>query len=985
MVSYGFAIALIMLLSVSFVSAGFFSNIYDGIFGGKITGKVTDGVNGVHSAIVIGSDGSRLSGATVTLVSDSSDEYEGIEGDNYGVYDITAPFGDYTLKVSASGHENYVHGSSVPVSDTTSNQGDIYTLIEAGIDGAEGVDGDEEDDVGGEGRVENQDGADPVMVVEYNFASDSDTDSGDVQSGAEIVSSDERGSVLELDGADGYTKVSSSGLSFDRGVSAMGWFNVDNFGSKGNEITGSWISKRDSFILSPNKDGSVDFFVNADGNWVSISSEAGKVVKDEWQHWAGTYDGSMARLYMNSVLLASAEVSGTLGTTGDICIGADCGIDGRFFDGMVDDVLIFTGALSADKVEEFYLESTDDAGNEVVSCEGRKIFDVELHDRDGKLGVTYNYEGGVKDEDIRVSDTITSGSGNGGGFRECPADLSASRKAPVDESGYFEAGFGTTCSYPSSSSSSSDDLRLKLRTDNPSAEVTMDSGTYTVTLVAASDSVATIQVTSADGSSESKEVKLDTSKRINGVIVSVTSVDEANIGLSATITLAKSDDNGHKIRVYDNECPRIFDEVSIDPVVEAREVICSSVSNDILKKVEELEDAGKKVGKKMGEDVFRGDYVILSYGFKAESVLLKVVSVINQQTGYQNDEVVFRDVLNEQNSYDLAITEEGKGTLSVNGQTYRVSYYGEPSNAEDTRYVKITRSDIGLVLDFSSCKIDDSEKPLDGDGNGGELGNRKSGKYINEKDYGALKYLESDRGVGTEGVEDFGIDGLKDGAYVRYGLSQKTQGVFVTVSEFDHSIGFEEFSRKVIRDQGLVRETVDYDSLTIAETERRIPKTGAIQGAHIVFANTNNDATIGSWASRDKIVTVTTESALKGHADVWPILLDYLKKHPSTLLPIECTEGCANALVQCLPYGTRTQGVGSSGEAVSEYCGLDDVFSVQKADGAVCTNNYECGSNVCVSGQCVEGNVLQKMFEFFRDLLGGNTVGSGEENSGLLG
>ncbi len=56
---------------------------------------------------------------------------------------------------------------------------------------------------------------------------------------------------------------------------------------------------------------------------------------------------------------------------------------------------------------------------------------------------------------------------------------------------------------------------------------------------------------------------------------------------------------------------------------------------------------------------------------------------------------------------------------------------------------------------------------------------------------------------------------------------------------------------------------------------------------------------------------------------------------------IKCESGCSyNG--ECLPVGTRVAG---------RYCDFTQALRVQKEDG--CDNNYECKSNLCISGNCL--------------------------------
>jgi len=70
---------------------------------------------------------------------------------------------------------------------------------------------------------------------------------------------------------------------------------------------------------------------------------------------------------------------------------------------------------------------------------------------------------------------------------------------------------------------------------NPSQEVTIAGKKYTLELVSASDTAATIKVTNEAGTSEQKEVTEGFSKKINGLTVAVNTADETNFKLSASV------------------------------------------------------------------------------------------------------------------------------------------------------------------------------------------------------------------------------------------------------------------------------------------------------------------------------------------------------------------------------------------------------------------------------------------------------------------
>ena len=122
------------------------------------------------------------------------------------------------------------------------------------------------------------------------------------------------------------------------------------------------------------------------------------------------------------------------------------------------------------------------------------------------------------------------------------ATMSAINFTHADSEGEEVVLFGQTFTVASETSTTKLVLlkeaeRLDLTSDSSSSTVTIGGVSYTVELVSASDTAATIKVTNSAGVSASKEITEAASKRVNGVDVAVINADETNLKLSASVII----------------------------------------------------------------------------------------------------------------------------------------------------------------------------------------------------------------------------------------------------------------------------------------------------------------------------------------------------------------------------------------------------------------------------------------------------------------
>ncbi len=74
-----------------------------------------------------------------------------------------------------------------------------------------------------------------------------------------------------------------------------------------------------------------------------------------------------------------------------------------------------------------------------------------------------------------------------------------------------------------------------------------------------------------------------------------------------------------------------------------------------------------------------------------------------------------------------------------------------------------------------------------------------------------------------------------------------------------------------------------------------------------------------------------------------------------------CKDSCPQD-GKCYPFGYRKEG---------KFCSDSGAFTGQSVEDSACDNNFECSSNVCVSGKCISSGLMEKVINWFKRLFGG--------------
>ncbi|MEM7129936.1 MAG: LamG-like jellyroll fold domain-containing protein [Chloroflexota bacterium] len=176
---------------------------------------------------------------------------------------------------------------------------------------------------------------------------------GDVEGATVVAGSPASANALHFNGTNQRVVMGNPGLlNFEGAITLAAWINPETF-----DGTQSVLSH--GYSLSPQ--GEVAFrIVNGNyqiGSWDGVRyaamAPAPPADLNSWVHLAGTYDGTTWRLYRNGVAIAAQPANtGSLLVNGGWAIGGRADGGDRFFQGAIDDVLIYNVALTPEQIAQ---------------------------------------------------------------------------------------------------------------------------------------------------------------------------------------------------------------------------------------------------------------------------------------------------------------------------------------------------------------------------------------------------------------------------------------------------------------------------------------------------------------------------------------------------------------------------------------------------------------------------------------------------------
>ncbi|WP_432144080.1 LamG domain-containing protein [Streptomyces sp. bgisy084] len=168
--------------------------------------------------------------------------------------------------------------------------------------------------------------------------------------------------------ATGFTVPDRADLNPSEALTLSAWVNATSWPTKifqGSIIAkDAWASGSGGYVLRGGSGGKISFAVVLNGNWVEAQTSA-TVPTGGWHHVAGVYDGATMKIYIDGVQRASQAQSGklTASTRKALIVGNSPADPTRTFSGSIDEVRVYSRALSATDISNAYQAHTPDTGS----------------------------------------------------------------------------------------------------------------------------------------------------------------------------------------------------------------------------------------------------------------------------------------------------------------------------------------------------------------------------------------------------------------------------------------------------------------------------------------------------------------------------------------------------------------------------------------------------------------------------------------------
>ena len=181
---------------------------------------------------------------------------------------------------------------------------------------------------------------------------------GDIEGASRTTSSFWGNNALDFDGNNDYGVVDHSSIYNVSAVSISAWINVDDNDTSSRTIFSNLKSDSDGYQMVVDGNAKLQFVVGFGSSYGSCSSDT-EITENNWTLVTATYDESSIKLYINDELDKTCTYTSSISNSDNKQIfGAQDGnSDGSyndFFDGTIDEVVIWEKAISLTDVENIF-------------------------------------------------------------------------------------------------------------------------------------------------------------------------------------------------------------------------------------------------------------------------------------------------------------------------------------------------------------------------------------------------------------------------------------------------------------------------------------------------------------------------------------------------------------------------------------------------------------------------------------------------------
>ena len=206
------------------------------------------------------------------------------------------------------------------------------------------------------------------LIGYYNFENTNSTytldatgksNDGELLRGIDCTENRYIGKGCYFDGTDDSINIShNDSLNVSDGVSIVAWIRFNNTGSK-EAIVSKWQDNnfRKSFILQKSATEYIEFVTSDDGMASSTLTSSSQIYTKKWYHIVVVYNTTDNIIYINGNYNNSIQnLDGIYNTAmAPIEIGRLTNIDNAYFDGAIDEVMIFNRALKPYEINKLYV------------------------------------------------------------------------------------------------------------------------------------------------------------------------------------------------------------------------------------------------------------------------------------------------------------------------------------------------------------------------------------------------------------------------------------------------------------------------------------------------------------------------------------------------------------------------------------------------------------------------------------------------------